>query len=200
MKYPVHIEKLIRQLTKLPSVGPKTAERYVFSLLNMSNSDLKDFAESVLVLKEKTIICRECFAVSDRTPCAICSDSTRNKETICIVANTREMLAIDASKEYRGYYQVLGGLINAIEEIGPEKLKINELVERIKRNQAQEVIIGLNPNIEGETTAMYLFKLLKEKFPNLKISRLARGLPMGADIEYADELTIANALKYRNIL
>ncbi len=200
MPYPKAIENLINLLTKLPTVGPKTAERYVFYFLQQGPEELQKFAQAIAELKENTMVCRTCFAVADQSPCQICSSQERNHRLISVVSNTRDMLAIESTKEYQGVYHVLGGVINVIEGIKPDNLKIKELLTKVKKNKIQEIILALNPNLEGETTSMYLAKLLKKTFPYITISRIAKGLPMGADLEYADELTVLNAIKYRNKL
>lgn len=202
MKYPQSIENLISMLTRLPAVGPKTAERYVFYLLQQNSEDLQKFAQAIAELKEKTILCKNCHAVSDTSPCEICSNQKRNKNTLCIVTNTRDLIAMENTKEYNGLYHVLGGNIDPIKGIGPEKLNIHSLFQKINKNNIEEIIIALNPNMEGETTTMYLNKEFKNipKIKKIKISRLAKGLPSGFNIEYADEMTLSNALKYRNKL
>lgn len=197
MRYPASIQNLISHFSKLPSVGPKTAERYVFYLLSQHPEWLQQFAQAIAEIKEKTTVCRICMAIAESNPCSICSDSKRNHAVICLVADTRDILAIESTKQYNGTYHVLGGVINAIEGVKPEQLNVNALLNRLKIQQnAKEIILAFNPDFEGETTAMYMAKLLK---PNkIKITRLAKGLPMGADLEYADEITLSNALKYRN--
>ena len=194
-------------LTRLPTVGPKTAERYVFYLLQQSGEDLQKFAQTIAELKEKTIVCKICHAVSNTSPCEICSDQKRNKNVFCVVANTRDLIAMENTKEYQGLYHVLGGNIDPIKGIGPEQLNVKSLFKKVNNN-IEEIIIALNPTMEGETTAMYLVKELQDIFtkfnkniqsaPKVKISRLAKGLPSGFNIEYADELTLSSALKYRN--
>ena len=196
MPYPKSIENLIIFFSRLPSVGPKTAERYIFFLLRQNPEYLQSFAQAIAELKEKTTVCSSCFAISDKSPCEICSNSKRNSELICVVSNTKDMLVIENSKEYNGKYHILGGVINTIDGIKPEHLKINELIEKVKKNNIKEIIFALNSNIEGETTALYLKKILSPF--KLKITRIARGLPSGAELEYADEITLANALKFRN--
>lgn len=198
MPYPLSIQNLISHLSKLPTVGPKTAERYVFALLKQSDEELQSFAQAIAELKEKTTICKNCFAISSTPLCPICADKNRKISQLCIVANTRDLYAIESSKEYAGYYHVLGGLIDIINGIKPENLKIKELVAKVAGKKITEIILALNPNMEGETTSLYINKLLKPY--KLKITRIARGLPMGADLEYADEMTLANALKFRNEL
>jgi len=200
MKFPSSIQNLIDFFTKFPTVGPKTAERYVFYLLKENPENLQKFAQALAELKEKTTVCQKCLAYAEKNPCFICSDTKRDKNTLCVVADTRDMLSIEATKEYKGLYYILGGLLNAIEEIKPENLNIKQLLENLKKEPASEIILALDPNLEGETTALYLSKLLKQLNPSLKITRLAKGLPMGADLEYADEITLGKALKYRNII
>ncbi len=200
MKYPKQIDNLIRLLTKLPSVGPRTAERFVFFLLQQDSEDLQRFAQAIAELKEKTLLCSVCRAVADQDPCSICSDPKRDRKLISVVANTRDMLSLESMKDYQGSFHVLGGVLNAIDGIGPERLQIRPLLARIKKDKAEEIILALSPNLEGETTSMYLAKLLKANFPTLKLSRLARGLSTGAELEYADEMTLSNAMKFRNLL
>lgn len=197
MKYPTSIQKLIDEFTHLPTVGPKTAERYVFYLLKQTPEFLQRFAQNLAELKENTTTCKTCLAISETNPCSICSDNKRDDTSLCIVANSQDMLVIDSSKQYSGKYFILGGVINTIENITPDKLNVKLLINKIRNNnQIKEIILALNPTLEGETTSMYLSKLLSSY--NIKITRLARGLPMGADLEYADEMTISNALKFRN--
>jgi len=198
MKYPKSIQHLIDKFTKLPTVGPKTAERYVFYLLRQPGENIQKLAQAIAELKEKITICQTCFAVMETNPCHICKDDKRNNSTICVVANTRDLLAIEQAKEFTGIYHVLGGLINAIDDVKPEHLKIKQLISKIKQAKTKEIILALNPNMEGETTALFLTKLIKPL--NIKITRIAQGLPTGAYLEYADESTLANALKYRNEL
>lgn len=196
MQYPPAIQKLVNQFSRLPTVGPKTAERYVFYLLKQHPEMLQEFAQSIAELKEKVTVCKTCLAVSESNPCFVCTDNKRNKTTIAVVADTRDMLAIESTRQYNGQYHILGGVINTIEGIKPEQLNIVQLTNKIKSAGVKEVILSLNPDVEGETTAMYLAGILKPY--KIKITRLAKGLPMGADLEYADEITISNALKYRN--
>ncbi|KKR91772.1 MAG: Recombination protein RecR [Parcubacteria group bacterium GW2011_GWC2_42_12] len=196
MKYPASIQNLIDHFSKLPTVGPKTAERYVFYLLKAHPEWLQAFAQAMAELKEKTTVCQTCFTIAETNPCSICSDSKRNRSIICLVADTRDLLAIEATKQYHGLYHVIGGVINTIENIKPESLNIKPLLNRLKQPQIKEVILAFNPDFEGETTSLYIVKLLKPY--KIKITRLAKGLPMGADLEYADEITLGNALKYRN--
>lgn len=195
MQYPSSITNLINELSKLPSVGPKTAERYVFYLLKQNPEELQKLAQAIAELKEKTTVCRTCFALSESSPCSMCQDTSRNREVICVVANTRDMLGVEATKTYNGMYHVLNGLLNAVEGIKPENLKLKELEKRLDSG-IKELIIALNPNLDGETTAMYIAKISKGK--NIKTTRLARGLPSGSSLEYMDDMTMLNAMKYRN--
>jgi len=196
MQYPLSIQNLIKEFMKLPTVGPKTAERFVFYLLQQNPEELQKFAQAIAELKEKITICQSCFAVAESNPCEICRDQRRNTALICVVENTRDMLAMEKIKEYNGYYLVLGGVINSLDGVQPENLKIKELIAKIKNKQIKEVILAFNSNFEGETTSLYITKQLKPY--QIKITRLAKGLPMGSDLEYADDITLANALKYRN--
>jgi len=198
MKYPQSIQSLIDQLSLLPSVGPRTAERYVFFLLRQNPEYLQTLAQAIAELKEKTLVCNTCFAIASSSPCRICSDKKRDLGTICVVANSRDQFTLEATNEFNGLYHVLGGLIDTIENIKPEQLKIKSLVDKLKTGSIKEVILALNPTIEGESTIMYLTKTIKPF--RIKITRLAKGLPMGSDMEYADEITLANALKFRNTL
>ena len=196
MRYPASIQNLIDHFSKLPTVGPKTAERYAFYLLKTNPEWLQGFAQAIAELKEKTTVCQTCLSLAETNPCSICSDGKRNRAIICLVADTRDLLAIEATKQYNGLYHVLGGVINTIENIKPESLNLKPLLNRLKQSQIKEIILAFNPDFEGETTSLYIVKLLKPY--KIKVTRLAKGLPMGADLEYADEITLGNALKYRN--
>lgn len=200
MKYPFSLQNLMNEFAKLPTVGPKTAERYVFYLLKKSPAELKKFAEAVSELKEKITTCQNCGAIAEKNPCLTCSDAKRDKSALCITADYRDMIALEKTGNYVGLYFILGGVINAIEGAGPEKLNIQKLKERLAKNYVREVILALDPSMEGEATVMYLTKIIKKDFSEIKITRLAKGLPMGANLEYADEITLTNALKYRNEL
>jgi len=197
MRYPRAMQKLINLLTLLPAVGQKTAERYVFYLFKQNPEKLQELAQAIAELKEKTVVCQNCLAIAETNPCSICLDSRRNRTLICVVADTRDQLAIEATGQYHGLYHILGGVLNTIEVIKPEQLNIKQLLNRLKKTSVKEIILALNPDLEGETTVMYLIKLLRP-FKIIRLTRLAKGLPMGADLEYADEITLTNALKYRN--
>lgn len=194
MKYPTAIQNLIEKLSSLPSVGPKTAERYAFYLLNKPKLQLQELANAITDLSDRVRHCDSCGGISENNPCAICSDQNRQDDVICIVENTQDYIAIEATKQYNGKYFVLGGLINTIQDIKPEDLHITKLINRLKTSNIKEIILALNFTLEGETTTMYLKKILKD----YKISRLAKGMPAGSDLEYADVTTLASALKNRN--
>jgi len=196
MRYPEALQKLIEMLSKLPGVGPKTAERYAFFLLNQPESLNQEFARRLENLKEKTITCQSCGNISEKNPCPICLDANRDQKTLCLIADSRELAAIDATRQYNGRYFILGGLIDTIEGVGPDKLRIRELLKKLDQEPIEEIIMAFDPTIEGEATSLYLAKTLRDR--KIKITRLARGLPSGANLEYADEMTITNALKYRN--
>ncbi|MFP4514715.1 MAG: recombination mediator RecR [Parcubacteria group bacterium] len=198
MKYPKTIAKLIEHFQKLPSVGPKTAERYVFYLLKKSPQELADFAYNLNQLKTSTKTCNYCQGISETNPCEICGDKNRDRSILCVMANTQEMISLENTHKYNGLYFILNNLINTIENQGPENLNINKLIDRVKKENIKEVILALSPTLEGESTLMYLSKILKKE--GLRVSRLARGLPLGSSLEYTDEVTLSQSLKYRNIL
>ena len=189
------IENLIRQLSKLPGIGQKTAQRLAFHIINMEDEDAKSLSLSILEAKEKIQFCSICQNIADSNPCEICSSSDRSSEVICVVESPREVIAMEKSKEFNGKYHVLHGTISPSNSITPDMLKIRELVERLASDDIKEVILATNPTIDGEATAMYIARLLRPF--GIKITRIARGLPMGADIEYADEVTITKALENR---
>jgi len=192
--YSPSIQKLINQFAKLPSIGPKTAERLVFYLLKSQPNELDIFASSLLEIKSKIALCQNCYNFAETNPCPICADSRRNRQLWCLVTKSQDIEILEKTGIFDGLYFVLGGNINPLE---PEKnLRLKELMEKIRTEKPLELILALNPDMAGETTLLYLKKILSG-FPELKISRLARGLPMGADLEYADEITLENALKGR---
>jgi recombination protein RecR len=201
-KFPSSIQNLIDEFNKLPGIGPKTAEKLVFYLLKQSKTELSSFAQALEHVKDRITICSLCQNIAEKSPCHICQDPKRDKTTICIVAETQDMAVIESTGEYHGLYHILGGTLNTLEGITPDQLKIKELLARIipplnKGGQGgvKEIILALNPDLEGETTILYLTKILKPY--KVRITRLARGLPMGSDLEYADEVTLSNALKGR---
>lgn len=192
---PQSIEDLINEFSKLPGIGPKSAQRLAFYLLKSDKEDLEIFAKILTKLKKDVVLCSNCQNLSDHDPCSICSDKGRDQETICVVEESLDMVALEKTGSFNGLYHILHGAISPVDGVGPDELKIKELLSRIKKNTISEVIIATNPSIEGEATAMYIAKLLKPL--DTKTTRIARGLPTGGDLEYADEITIENALKGR---
>lgn len=196
MIYPKSIASLIEQFQKFPSVGPKSAQRMAFFLLRMSKSDVENFAKTVIEAKENTKTCEICFNLSSSSPCEICSSTSRDKSTICVVSESKDLIAIEKTNEYKGLYHVLQGLISPMDGIGAEDIRIKELLNRLTDEGVKEVILALSPSVEGEATSLYLTKLIKPF--GIKVSRIAFGLPVGADLEYADEITIAKAIEGRH--
>jgi len=192
---PSSIKKLIEQLYKLPGIGPKTAERLAFWLLKRPQADLEKFAQTIAQAKKDLLLCSSCQNIAESDPCPICADPARNHALICVVAESHDLQSLEKLHEYQGLYHILGGVINQLAGIGPDSLNIDSLTARIKKNNFKEVILAFNPDLEGEATTLYLQKVLKPLGP--KITKLARGLPTGSDIEYADELTLSSALKNR---
>lgn len=195
MIYPKSIATLIEHFQKFPSVGPKSAQRMAFYLLRMPVSEVRKFAESIVEAKENTHTCEICFNLSSTSPCEICQSPKRDRTTICVVAETKDLIAIEKTNEYKGLYHVLQGLISPMDGIGADDIRIKELLTRLTDENVKEVILALSPSVEGEATSLYLSKLIKPF--GIKISRIAFGLPVGADLEYADEITIARAIEGR---
>ena len=198
MIYPKSIASLIEHFQKFPSVGPKSAQRMAFYLLRMPKSEVVKFAQSMIEAKENTKTCEICFNLSSSSPCEICQSTLRDKSTICVVAETKDLIAIEKTNEYKGLYHVLQGLISPMDGIGADDIRIKELLSRLTDEKVKEVILALSPSVEGEATSLYLSKLIKPF--GIKISRIAFGLPVGADLEYADEITIAKAIEGRREL
>jgi len=188
------VERAIHELSKLPGVGRKSAQRHVFYLLKAPAEDVEALAQSILELKTKVRYCSICFNITEQDPCPICSDETRDKSTICVVEEPHDLVAFEKTGEYKGLYHCLGGVLSPLDGIGPDDLHIKELLARIDEN-VKEIIVATNPSTEGEATALYLTKLLKPL--NLKITRIARGIPVGSDLEFADEITLTRALQGR---
>jgi recombination protein RecR len=195
---PAPVTKLIDEFSRLPGIGPKTASRLTFYLLRTSAERTLALAEALRELHDKVLFCSECYNIAESDPCAICSDENRDRSIVCIVEEPLDVLAIERTRDYHGLYHVLHGKIAPTEGIGPEDLKITELIDRVHRSQVQirEIIIATNPNLEGEATARYIAR----QFDNspIKITSLARGLPIGGDLEYADEITLSRALSGRS--
>lgn len=195
MHYPEPISKLIDSFMKLPGIGPKTAVRLAFFVLNMKEDVVLDFAKALVNAKRNLTYCSNCGHITDQDPCYICEDSRRDKSVICVVQDPKDVIAMEKMKEFNGQYHVLHGAISPMDGIGPEDIKIPELLKRLQDDIVQEVILATNPNIEGEATAMYISRLLKPT--GIKITRIAHGLPVGGDLEYADEVTLSKALEGR---
>lgn len=197
MQFPPPLTRLIQHFRSLPGVGPRTATRFVFALLNKSEDELRAFGHALVDFKQSIRICKLCFNISLQNPCPICVDQKRDHTLVCVIARPQDIQALEETREYHGLYHVLGGTLNPIEGITPEQLRIKELLTRLDsaQNGVSEIILALNPDLEGEATALYLAKLLKSRVP--RVTRLARGLPQGADLEYADEVTLINAIKGR---
>lgn len=195
MYYPEPIAKLIEAFSHLPGVGSKTAGRLAFHVLRMKEDDVVDFAKALVNVKRNLQYCSVCCNITDTDPCRICADKSRNAASICVVQEPRDLVAMERTREYDGYYHVLHGAISPMEGIGPDDIKVAELLRRLSDEQVQELIMATNPNIEGEATAMYLSRLVKPF--GIKVTRIAHGLPVGGDLEYADEVTLSKALEGR---
>ncbi len=194
---PNSVLRLIDEFAKLPGIGPKSASRLTFYLLNKPESDLTSFGQSILDLKKNLKICKSCFSITEDNPCVICSDPKRDKTILMIVEEPLDIVALEKTG-FSGFYHVLGGVISPIEGIGPENLRISEIYGRIKKGGIEEVILATDPSLEGEATSMYIAKEVdKINQKGLKITRIARGLPVGGDLEYADEITLTRALEGR---
>jgi len=195
MNYTKPLAKIIECFQKFPSIGPKSAQRMAFHLLKMDKAEVEDFAKALVDAKENIHYCDVCFNISSNSPCEICSDTTRLKNTICVVQDAKDLIAIEKTKEYKGQYHVLQGVLSPMDGIGIEDIRIKELLVRASDENIEEIIIALSPSVEGEATSLYITKLLKPF--NLKITRIAFGIPVGTDLEYADEITLAKALEAR---
>ncbi len=192
------VAALINEFSKLPTIGPKTAARLVFHLLNRPRNEAQSLAEAILAVKDKVHFCSICYSLSEQDPCEFCTDDRRDARVICVVAEAKDVYAIERTGAFKGRYHVLGGLISPMDGIGPAQLRVKELIERIGREEPGELILATNPNAEGEATALYLSRLLLPL--GSIVSRLAYGLPIGGELDYADELTIAKALEGRTTL
>ncbi len=189
---------LINEFSKLPTVGPKTAARLVFHLLNRPRNEAQSLAEAILSVKDNVRLCSICNAITQADPCDICTDERRDNTIICVVAEAKDIFSIERTSAYKGHYHVLGGLISPMDGIGPAQLRVKELIERIGSQAPGEIILATNPNAEGEATALYLSRLLTPLGVN--VTRLAYGLPIGGDLDYADEITLAKSLEGRRTL
>ncbi|HYV33694.1 MAG TPA: recombination mediator RecR [Candidatus Limnocylindria bacterium] len=199
-KLPTSLQKLINELSKLPGVGPKSAQRLAFYLLKQDNIDVNNLSQSIAMVKDGIIFCSTCHNMGESDPCITCTDPKRDQSVICVVEEPLDAQALDKSGQFNGVFHILGGVLNPLEGIGPEDLQVDSLVKRISgsaNKQISEIIIATNPSLEGETTSMHLQKVIKQINPQIKITRLARGLPMGGDLEYADDITLMRALEGR---
>ncbi|MGL4374825.1 MAG: recombination mediator RecR [Microcoleaceae cyanobacterium] len=195
--YTPPLARLIEQLQRLPGIGSKTAQRLALYIIKRSDQEVKTLAQAILDAKQQVGLCQVCFHLSADPVCEICRHPQRDSKTLCVVADSRDVIALEKTREYRGKYHVLGGVISPMDGIGPEQLTIQPLVRRVSQDQIKEVIIAISPSVEGETTTLYVGQLLK---PFTKVTRIAFGLPMGGDLEYADEVTLAKALEGRREL
>lgn len=194
--YSPSIEKLIESFEKLPSIGHKTAQRLAFYMLDVSNEEAKEFTDAILNAKQNLKFCSKCFNISDMDPCNICADSKRDQSTICVVEDVRDVFAMERTHEYKGVYHILHGSISPMNGIGPDDIKIKELLARLMDGNIKELILATNPRVEGEATSMYISKLVKPM--GIKVTRIARGIPIGGDLEYTDEVTLMKALEGRS--
>ena len=196
--YSPSIEKLIESFEKLPSIGHKTAVRLAFHMLDLNQEDTNDFINSIINAKANLKYCNSCYNISDTDPCPICASPKRDNSVICVVEDVRDIMAMERTHEFKGVYHVLHGTISPMNGIGPEDIKIKELLNRIGQNDIKEIIIATNPRVEGEATAIYLSKIIKPM--GIKVTRIAHGIPVGGDLEYTDEITLSKALEGRREL
>lgn len=198
MEYAKPLAKLIRELEKMPGVGPKSAQRMAFHVLRMPEEEARTLAEAILEVKERITTCRQCFNFTDEEICPICRDPSRDASVLCVVAEVRDLMAIERTQEYRGLYHVLQGVISPMDGVGAEQLRVRELLQRLQSRQVKEVIIAMNPTIEGDATALYLSRLIKPL--GIRVTQLAHGMPVGGDLDYADQATLISALEWRREL
>jgi recombination protein RecR len=198
MEYAKPLAKLIRELEKMPGVGPKSAQRMAFHILRLPEEEARLLAEAILEVKERITACRQCFNYTDEELCPICRNPARDRSLLCVVAEVRDLMAIERTQEYRGVYHVLQGVISPMDGVGAEQLRIRELLQRLQAETVREVIIAMNPTIEGDATAMYLSRLIKPL--GIRVTQLAHGMPVGGDLDYADQATLISALEWRREL
>jgi recombination protein RecR len=197
---PGPVARLIDEFSRLPGIGPKTASRLVFHLLRGQDAQVRALAEALRGLSEGLVYCQRCYNIAETSPCAICANPARDPGTLCVVEEPLDVVALERTQEYRGLYHVLHGAISPVEGIGPGDLRIDELVRRLQVEPVAEVILGTNPSLEGDATAMYIERAIRALPAEVRITRLARGLPVGGDIEYADQVTLARAVRGRSEL
>ena len=197
-QYPKPLAKLINELSKLPGIGAKSAQRLAFHILSLENGEAERLAEAITTAKKEMKYCSVCGNLTDQDPCIICSDPSRRDDVICVVESPRDVMAMERIKEFNGLYHVLHGVISPMEGIGPEDINLKSLIQRLQAGDVKELIIATNPNIEGEATAMYIARLIKPA--GIKVTRIAHGIPVGGDLEYADEVTLLKSLEGRREL
>ena len=193
--YPEPVARLIEALQRLPGIGPKTAQRLTFFLLKRPADEVRELSQSLVAVKDRIVHCQTCFNVTEEDPCRVCADPARDARLLCVVEEPNDLLAMERTGEYRGRYHVLLGALSPLDGIGPDDLKVRELLARLEAGPVAEVILATNPNVEGEATALYLAKLLRPL--GMRVTRIARGLPVGGDLEYADQVTLSKALEGR---
>jgi recombination protein RecR len=193
--YPKPLARLIEELERLPGIGPKSAQRLAFHILERPEEEVRELADAITQVTQSIRYCSQCFNFTDTDPCAVCADDRRDHSLVCVVAEPRDVIAMENTGEYRGVYHVLHGLISPLDNVGPDQLRVKELLERVRAGGAKEIIIATNPVVEGEATAAYLAGVLKPL--GVKVTRIALGLPVGGDLDYADQLTITRALQGR---
>ena len=196
--YSPSIEKLIEAFEKLPSIGNKTAARLAFHMLNASEAETNEFIEAIMNAKKNLKYCSKCFNITDTDPCPICSNAGRDQSTICVVEDVKDVVAMERTHEFKGVYHVLHGVVSPMNGIGPDDIKVKELLARLMDGEVKEIVLATNPRVEGEATAMYLSKLIKPL--GIKVTRIAHGIPVGGDLEYTDEVTLSKALEGRREL
>lgn len=196
--YPPPLTKLIHELAKLPGIGPKTAQRLAFHLLERSEDEVGKLAEAMVDARQRMGYCERCGHLTETSPCALCQSEGRDRGLLCVVEEPKDVIALERTREYQGLYHVLHGAISPLEGIGPEELRIKELLQRLAEDDFREVILACDPNVEGEATALYLARIIKPL--GIAVTRLARGLPIGGDLEYIDEVTLGKALEGRNAM
>jgi recombination protein RecR len=190
------IGRLIQELTKLPGIGEKTASRLAMHILRATKEDAQSLARAILEVKEKIRLCSRCFNLTDQDPCRVCEDPKRNREILCVVSGPEDLIALEKSGGFRGLYHVLHGVLSPLDGVGPKDLRISELLSRLQGGEVKEVILATNPSVEGEATAQYLSQIIKPL--NVRVTRIARGIPMGGDLQYIDEMTLSKSLENRS--
>ncbi len=197
--YAKPLARLVGEFEKLPGIGPKSAQRLAFYVLRLADEEARALADAIVEVKARITLCKICYNFTDQEICEICRDSKRTDEQICVVADPRDLIAMDKTGEFKGKFHVLGGVINPMEGIGPDQLKVRELLGRLQSNPVEEVILALNPSVEGDATSLYLTRLLKD-ISGLRVTRIAQGVPVGGDLDYADQGTLIQAFENRRVV